>query len=92
MENITLRDQKSMMNLTQFEATIWTKHNTQPNTAIEQMENYDLVLKGANVKILKKKTDNVIKSNKCNQCNYASFRAGDLRQHLKTHSGEKSNK
>ena len=24
-----LRDQKSMMNLTQFEATIWAKHNTQ---------------------------------------------------------------
>ena len=32
------------------------------------------------------------KSNKCNQCNYASLQAGDLRKHLKTHSGEKSNK
>ena len=32
------------------------------------------------------------KSNKCNQCNYASFHAGDLRTHLKTHSGEKPNK
>ena len=30
--------------------------------------------------------------NKCNQCNYASSRAGRLRTHLKTHSGEKSNK
>ena len=29
---------------------------------------------------------------KCSQCNYASFRAGNLRTHLKTHSGEKSNK
>ena len=60
--------------------------------AIEQMENYDLVLKGANEKIPKKTTDNVIKSNKCNQCDYASSQAGNLRQHLKTHSGEKSNK
>ena len=32
------------------------------------------------------------KSNKCNQCDYATSRAGDLRRHLKTHSGEKPNK
>ena len=32
------------------------------------------------------------KSNKCNQCEYASSQAGDLRRYLKTHSGEKSNK
>ena len=32
------------------------------------------------------------KSNKCNQCDYASYHAGDLRRHLKRHSGEKSNK
>ena len=32
------------------------------------------------------------KSNKCNQCDYASSNAGHLRTHLKTHSGEKSNK
>ena len=32
------------------------------------------------------------KSNKCNQCDFASSRAGDLRRHLKTHIGEKSNK
>ena len=30
--------------------------------------------------------------NKCNECNFASSRAGDLRRHLKTHSGEKPNK
>ena len=30
------------------------------------------------------------KSNKCNQCDYASSQAGNLRAHLKTHSGEKS--
>ena len=32
------------------------------------------------------------KSNKCNQCDFASSRAGDLRRHLKTNLGEKSNK
>ena len=33
-------------------------------------------------------------SNKGNQCDYASYRAiaGDLKRHLKRHSGEKSNK
>ena len=56
------------------------------------MENYDIVLKGEHLKIQKKATINVIKSNKCNQCDYASSRADSLRQHLKTHSGEKSNK
>ena len=30
--------------------------------------------------------------NKCNQCEYASSEAGNLRRHLRTHSGEKSNK
>ena len=29
---------------------------------------------------------------KCNQCDYASSQAGDLRIHLKTHNGENSNK
>ena len=32
------------------------------------------------------------KSNKCNQCGYASSQAVHLRTHLKIHSGEKSNK
>ena len=30
--------------------------------------------------------------NKCNQCDYASSWAGNLRTHLKKHGGEKSNK
>ena len=56
----------------------------------QNLQNYDLDLKDANVKI--KITSNVIKSNKCNQCDYASSRASSLRTHLKTHSGEKQNK
>ena len=32
------------------------------------------------------------KLNKCSQCNYASSQAGNLRTHLKTHSGERSYK
>ena len=32
------------------------------------------------------------KSNKCNQCDYASTHAFTLRRHLKTHNGEKSNR
>ena len=58
----------------------------------ETLENYDFGLKDANVKILRKNTDNVIKSNKCNQCAYASSQASHLKRHLKMHSGEKSNK
>ena len=54
---------------------------------MEQMENDNFLLKGANVKIQKKATDNVIKSNKCQQCDYASSHAGNLKKHLKTHSG-----
>ena len=32
------------------------------------------------------------KSNKCNQCDYASSQASNLGRHLTTHSGEKTNK
>ena len=32
------------------------------------------------------------KSNKCNQCDFVSYRARNLRAHLKKHSGEKLNK
>ena len=67
-----------MINLTQFEATIWAKN------------------KGQNIKNIKKKkkmADYVVKSkSKCIQCGYASSNAGHLSQHLKAHSGEKSNK
>ena len=36
-----------------------------------------------------KKTNNGEKPNKCNQCEFASSYAGNLRTHFKIHSGEK---
>ena len=45
-----------------------------------------------NMEITRTKTKNVIKMNKCNQCNYASSHKGHLKVHMKIHSGEKTNK
>ena len=39
--------------------------------------------------LLTRKTSSVEKSKICDQCDYASSRKGNLRQHLTTHSGEK---
>ena len=58
----------------------------------QTFENFDLGLKDAHVKIVKKKTNNVVMSKKCNKCDYISSHGGNLRVHLRTHSGEKSNK
>ena len=51
-------------------------------------ENYDLGLKDANVKSLKKNADSLKKSHQCNLCDYASYHASDLRTHLKKHGGK----
>ena len=58
----------------------------------QSLENYDSNIEDVNMEILLKKTNNVLRSKQCNQCDYASFHAGNLRKHLKTHSGERSNK
>ena len=42
--------------------------------------------------VSKRKTGGRGKSNKCNQCDYASSHAFSLRTQFKTHSGEKTNK
>ena len=80
---VVICDLKSIIDLNQFEGTIWTKRNT-----MEQIcQNYDYLLNGE--EILKKKTK---KSNKCNQCDYASSYTSALKTHLNTHSEEKANK
>ena len=53
-------------------------------TMDQNLENYGLGAKAIGRKLKK--------SNKCNQCEYASSRADSLRTHVKIHSGEKSNK
>ena len=61
----------------------------------QNLENCDL---GAASNVTMKATVRGIKSgqrersNKCNQCNYTSSDAGNLRRHSKMHSGEKPNK
>ena len=48
---------------------------------------------GINVDVPLRNTNNEKeKSNKCNQCEYASSQARNLKTHVKTHSGEKPNK
>ena len=71
--------------------SVWSDHldKTQNILTMEQtLENYEF---GLDWEILKKKTDNVMKSDKCNLCDYASSQA-DFSRHLKTHSGEKPKK
>ena len=60
----------------------------------QNLENYDLSENNANVMASMRvtKTGQGKRSRKCNQCEYSSFHASDLRRHLKTHSGEKLNK
>ena len=74
--------------------SVWSNHlgTAQHKMAIEQVENNHFCLKDTNVKLLNKTTSSAIEPNKCNKCNYGSSHAGNLRKHLKTHSGEKSNK
>ena len=65
---------------------------------LQTLEKYDFSMDdenemdNENEEIHMKKATNIIKSYKCNQCDFASSQAGDLRRHLKTHSGEESNK
>ena len=57
----------------------------------KDLGNHDLGLTEAMSKATRE-TKNGEKSNKCNQCDYASSLASDLRRHLKRHSGVKPNK
>ena len=55
-------------------------------------KNDDIVVIKAHMRVTNLKTHSGEKSNKCNQCDYASSQASHLRAHMKTHSGEKLNK
>ena len=57
----------------------------------ETLENNDLSVDPINVEETKK-SNNGVKSHKCNQCEFACFWASDLKIHSKIHSEEKSNK
>ena len=53
----------------------------------------DISKSGVNVDVPLRNTNNEgEKSNKCNQCDYASSYPSNLRKHFKTHSVVKSNK
>ena len=56
----------------------------------EILENQDL--RKQNMEIPKKKNKDVLRLNKCSQCNYVSSYKSNLRAHVKTHGGGKSNK
>ena len=55
----------------------------------QNLENDNSLQKNFNERVVNEHRE---KSNKCNQCDFASSRADTLRVHLKMHSGEKSNK
>ena len=57
----------------------------------ETLENNGLSVDHINVEEAKK-SNNGVKSHKCNKCEFACFWASDLKRHSKIHSEEKSNK
>ena len=59
---------------------------------MEQIDKLNLSVIDRHVEKIMNMKNNAINSIKCNQCAYASSYAGNLKKHLKTHSGEKSNK
>ena len=93
---VSLLHYRSMIDLTQFEATIWTKHKTHLKMHSGEKSNKCNQCDYASSRVghlrTHLKAHSGEKLNKCNQCNYASSGAGNLRTHLKMHSGEKSNK
>ena len=59
---------------------------------LRALETYDLRMDDENQEILMNKNIDVMKSNKCNQCDFTCSHASNLRGHLIIHSGEKSYK
>ena len=59
---------------------------------LRALEKYDLRMDYENQEVLMNKNFDVMKSNKCNQCDLTCSHASNLRGHLIIHSGEKSYK
>ena len=57
----------------------------------QDLVDYAFCESGVNVDVacLRNTKNEVVKSYECNQCNYASSHAGNLRTHLKTHNDVK---
>ena len=78
---VIIGDQNSIINFTQFEATIWAKHKTQWRwSKFLKIMNLVFGLNDENMTTLEKNTDNVIKLYKCNRFEYASSHKGNLRR------------
>ena len=58
---------------------------------LQNFENHDLNMHNGNEEILLKKPPKIFKSNKCDQCDFASSWASTLKTHLEMHSVDKSN-
>ena len=71
-----------MLNFPQFKTTAWQRTSKFFKSTMQIDE---LIKKDGNV-------GSSEKLNKCNQCGFASSHARSLSRHLKTHSGQKSNK
>ena len=71
-------------------------HSTPFNCLFEMMDpnldDHNLSKNNVNIESPMRVTKTGGKSNKCNQCDFASPHGSSLRRHLKKHSGEKSNK
>ena len=72
--------------------SVWDWQNTRDNICYLVVMDDNFSESGINVNVTLRNTNNEgEKSNKCNQCNYASSQACSLKRHLITHSGEKLN-
>ena len=54
----------------------------------QSLEQQDSNKRQGDIQVRVTETENQEKSNKCNQCEYASSYVSDLRRHLKIHSGK----
>ena len=68
------------------------KQSCPKNSFKSRMDHGTLKLNSKNISQSDPLWNSTEKSHKCNQCEYASSRSGNLRMHMYTHSGEKFHK